>query len=72
MSRTSIQEDFYRQMRELKLEKYRDVSAQDLSLDLRRKADFSEAALLFSRRSRERSCADTSRYFSSFGSRICR
>ncbi len=37
MSRTSIQEDFYRQMRELKLEKYRDVSAQDLSLDLREK-----------------------------------
>lgn len=37
MSRTSIQEDFYRQMRELKLEKYRDVTAQDLSLDLREK-----------------------------------
>lgn len=35
VSRTSIQEDFYRQMKELKLEKYRDIAAQDLSLDLR-------------------------------------
>lgn len=35
VSRTSIQEDFYRQLRELKLEKYRDLSAQDLKLDLR-------------------------------------
>lgn len=35
VSRTSIQEDFYRQLKELKLEKYRALSAQDLSLDLR-------------------------------------
>ena len=35
VSRTSIQEDFYRQLRELKLEKYRALSAQDLPLDLR-------------------------------------
>ena len=35
VSCTSIQEDFYRQMRELKLEKYRDIAAQDLALDLR-------------------------------------
>lgn len=35
VSRTSIQEDFYRQLRELKLEKYRDMTAQDLPLDLR-------------------------------------
>lgn len=35
VSRTSIQEDFYRQLKELKLEKYRDLTAQDLALDLR-------------------------------------
>lgn len=35
VSRTSIQEDFYRQLKDLKLEKYRDISAQDLMLDLR-------------------------------------
>jgi len=35
VSRTSIQEDFYRQLRDLKLEKYRDIAAQDLALDLR-------------------------------------
>ncbi|MDE7200422.1 MAG: hypothetical protein K2O91_00610 [Lachnospiraceae bacterium] len=35
VSRTSIQEDFYRQLRDLKLEKYRDITAQDLMLDLR-------------------------------------
>ena len=35
VSRTSIQEDFYRQLKEMKLEKYRDLTAQDLSLDLR-------------------------------------
>lgn len=34
-SRTSIQEDFYRQLKELKLEKYRDLAAQDIMLDLR-------------------------------------
>ncbi|MDE6983060.1 MAG: hypothetical protein K2O99_00765, partial [Lachnospiraceae bacterium] len=35
VSRTSIQEDFYRQLKELKLDKYRDITAQDLMLDLR-------------------------------------
>lgn len=35
VSRTSIQDDFYRQMKELKLEKYRSVQAQQLDLDLR-------------------------------------
>lgn len=35
VSRTSIQEDFYRQLKDLKLEKYRDLAAQDLTLDLR-------------------------------------
>ncbi len=35
VSRTSIQEDFYRQLKERKLEKYRGLTAQDLSLDLR-------------------------------------
>lgn len=35
VSRTSIQEDFYRQLKNLKLEKYRDLTAQDLALDLR-------------------------------------
>lgn len=37
VSRTSIQEDFYRQLKEWKLEKYRDITAQDLALDLREK-----------------------------------
>ena len=35
VSRTSIQDDFYRQLKQLKLEKYRDVALQDLALDLR-------------------------------------
>lgn len=35
VSNTSIQEDFYRKLRELKLEKYRNITAQDLMLDLR-------------------------------------
>lgn len=35
VSRTSIQDDFYRQMKELKLERYRTLTAQDLRLDLR-------------------------------------
>ncbi len=35
VSRTSVQEDFYRQLKDLKLEKYRDITAQDLMLDLR-------------------------------------
>ncbi len=35
VSRTSIQEDFYRQMKDLRLERFRSAVAQDLSLDLR-------------------------------------
>lgn len=35
VSRTSIQEDFYRELKELKLEKYRGLTAEDLPLDLR-------------------------------------
>ncbi len=35
VSRTLIQEDFYRQLKELKLEKYRTAVAQNLELDLR-------------------------------------
>lgn len=35
VSRTSIQDDFYRLLKELKLEKYRTVTAQELRLDLR-------------------------------------
>lgn len=48
VSRTSIQEDFYRQLKALKLEKYRDLSAQDLKLDLRenRQAKSEKAAFL--------------------------
>jgi len=34
-SRTSIQDDFYRKLKEYKLEKYRSITAQDLALDLR-------------------------------------
>ena len=37
VSQTSIQSDFYRQLKELRLEKYKSVSAQELSLDLREK-----------------------------------
>jgi len=35
VSRTSIQDDFYRQLKQLKLEKYKSVVAMDLDLDLR-------------------------------------
>lgn len=35
ISRTSVQEDFYRQLSELKLEKYKSMVAQTLELDLR-------------------------------------
>lgn len=35
VSRTCIQENFYRELRELKLEKYRSMTAMELSLDLR-------------------------------------
>lgn len=37
VSRTSLQDDFYRQLRELKLEKYKSEVASTLSLDLREK-----------------------------------
>ncbi|MDO5416993.1 MAG: DUF5682 family protein, partial [Lachnospiraceae bacterium] len=37
VSRTSIQNDFYRKLEELRLEKYRSVTAQMLPLDLREK-----------------------------------
>ena len=37
VSRTSIQEDFYHQIKQLKLEKYCDMVAKDLKLDLREK-----------------------------------
>ncbi len=48
VSRTSIQEDFYRQLKEWKLEKYRDITAQDLPLELRenRKVSSQKAAFL--------------------------
>lgn len=48
VSRTSIQEDFYRRLKRLHLEKYRDITAQDLSLDLRenRMVKSEEAAFL--------------------------
>ncbi len=48
MSRTSIQEDFYRKLKELKLEKYRSITQQELSLDLRenRKVSTQKAAFL--------------------------
>ena len=35
VSRTSIQGDFYRELKELKLEKYRTITVQELKLDLR-------------------------------------
>ncbi|MCI9078856.1 MAG: hypothetical protein HFH68_08020 [Lachnospiraceae bacterium] len=35
VSRTSIQDDFYRQLKDLKLEKYRSAICQDIMLDLR-------------------------------------
>lgn len=48
VSRTSIQEDFYRELKDLKLDKYRCVTAQDLSLDLRenRRVSSEKAAFL--------------------------
>jgi len=47
VSNTSIQEDFYRKLRELKLEKYRDIAAQDLALDLRENRNVSTAKAAF-------------------------
>ena len=48
VSRTSIQDDFYRLLKELKLDKYRTVTAQDLKLDLRenRRASSEKSAFL--------------------------
>ena len=48
VSRTSIQDDFYRQLKRLKLEKYKSVVAMDLDLDLRenRRVQSQEAAYL--------------------------
>ncbi len=37
VSQTSIQSDFYRRLKELRLEKYKSVTMQELSLDLREK-----------------------------------
>lgn len=53
VSRTSIQDDFYRQLKQLKLEKYKSVVAMDLDLDLRenRRVKSEEAAFLDLRRS---------------------
>ena len=47
VARTSVQEDFYRQLKELRLEKYRTAELQRLDLDLREKLNVkSEAAAL--------------------------
>lgn len=48
VSRTSIQEDFYRFLKDYKLDKYRSLSAQDLMLDLRenRRVSSEKAAFL--------------------------
>ncbi len=47
VSRTSVQQDFYRQLKELRLEKYRTAQVQPLDLDLREKLNVkSETAAL--------------------------
>ena len=48
VSRTSIQQDFYRKLKELNLEKYRDLTAKELKLDLRenRRVKSEKAAFL--------------------------
>lgn len=53
VSRTSVQEDFYRQLKELRLEKYRTAELQELDLDLREKLNVKseQAALADLRRS---------------------
>lgn len=53
VSRTSVQEDFYRQLRELRLEKYRGLEERQLDLDLRERLNVksAQAALLDLRRS---------------------
>lgn len=47
VSRTSIQEDFYRKLKELKLDKYRSVTQQELALDLRENRHVSSKAAAF-------------------------
>ncbi len=53
VSRTSVQEDFYRQLKTLKLERFRTAELQRLDLDLRERLNVknSDAALLDLRRS---------------------
>lgn len=53
VSRTSVQEDFYRQLKQLRLERFRTAELQQLDLDLREKLNMKsqEAALLDLRRS---------------------
>ena len=53
VSRTSVQEDFYRQLKELRLEKFRTAQSQRLDLDLREKLNVKSegAALIDLRRS---------------------
>lgn len=53
VSRTSLQEDFYRQLKDLRLEKYRSLEGRELSLDLREKLTvrLEQAALTDLRRS---------------------
>ena len=53
VSRTSVQEDFYRQLKTLRLDKYRTLELQRLDLDLRERLDVKtqDAALLDLRRS---------------------
>ena len=53
VSRTSVQEDFYRQLKDLRLEKYRTLEVQRLDLDLRERLNVKskEAALIDLRRS---------------------
>ena len=48
VSRTSIQDDFYRLLKDLRLEKYKSVTAQELKLDLRedRRASSEKSAFL--------------------------
>ncbi len=47
VSRTSIQDDFYRKLKELKLEKYRGITQQELALDLRENRNVSSQAAAF-------------------------
>lgn len=44
VSRTSVQDDFYRQIKELRLEKYRTLELQNLDLDLRERLNIKDPA----------------------------